>query len=151
MTIKQSVIGFVVCLVMGIALGYSALPAKIVIKTQTVTVTQIVHDSQTVKKDNTITTITKKPDGTEITIVEDKNVTNTISETNSNQQIATSTDKETTYSKNNLNIGAIALLDFSTNHINYGAYINKSLLGPFTMGLQVTNNPSMGVMLGVNF
>jgi hypothetical protein len=150
-SIKYTTILALSCLIIGLSLGYYTLPAKIVTNTITQTVVQVVHDTQQVIKDNTTTTIVKKVDGSIVTTIEDKNVTSNLSTEISDSKSQTKSEKVVSYSKNNLNLGVIGIYNFSTNRIEYGGYVTKQLLGPITIGIQATQAPSAGFMVGLSF
>ena len=151
MSYKFTCIIAVVALIIGLSLGYYALPAKIVTKTVVSTQIQIVHDSQIVKHDNVVTVVTKAVDGSTITTTKDLSVEDNKSETKTDDKTAQDTTITKSYDKNYFNLGIVGTIDFSNGHTGYGAYLNRSILGPFTMGIQVTNNPALGVMVGVSF
>jgi hypothetical protein len=151
MSIKNTIISIVVSLVVGIAIGYYSLPAKIITKTEIKTVTQVVTNTSVKKKDNTVTIITKKPDGTTITLIKDNNVENSISSTQEKTEKDESSSRETDYDKNYLSVGALAVYDFHSGNYSYGGYINRQFLGPITIGVQATTSPQVGIMLGVKF
>src|SRR5271166_4514008 len=120
-SLKNAIIGGLVILVVGAAIGRFSLPAKVVTKTEIQTVTKtvvqtvvktVVQKSVTDDKNKvTVITTTVKPDGSKVTTttITDKSVissesdktaqSNTNAVTNTSQDIKSTTT--TTYSKNN--------------------------------------------------
>jgi len=150
-SLKNTIITSIICTVVGIAIGYYSLPAKIVTETKIQTEMQVVHDTQTIKHDNIVTVVTKAVDGSTITTTKDLSVESDQSEEISNENSTAEATSTKSYDKGTLNIGALSTIDLSNGRISYGAYLTKSVLGPFTLGLQVTNSPAFGIMVGLSF
>ena len=95
------------------------------------------------------TTITKKPDGTQTTvIVEDSTV-----KTEDKKQDTKKVDTTITPPKiNTINLNALAGVDaFHSFKPVYGAQVSKQFIGPVSIGLFGLSNGTIGVSLGVSF
>ena len=139
---KQVAIVSVACLIIGGAAGYYMKPAKVV----TVQVTQ--KNTDIVKRDNTVTTITqtKRPDGTAVTVttITDKNTTDANSSTHTaDKTTETRTEGATT-------VSALVGVDFGRG-LAYGASVQHQILGPLNIGAFGLTNGVMGVSIGIRF
>lgn len=148
----------------GAAVGLYSKPAKIVTKTETQTVTQVI--TKTVEVDKTdyhknkvlVETTITKPDGTVIRKREfvDKSeiVTNdqTNTDSNSNSSTKTSTETSKTYASDKVSVRALVARNM--DHISeelYGVGVDKKLIGPFTVGAFGLTDKTLGLSLGMNF
>lgn len=150
MTTKQTILGLVVSLLAGVAIGRFTLPAKIVTKTQ------VVEDktAQQDKQDNSVTTVTqtKKPDGTVTTVTQIDNHIKT--DTHSTDNKDTKTDKEVTYNTARWTIAASAeFKPLSGLHpsVTYGGEVLYRVLGPIQVGVTAYTDGTVGGLLGISF
>lgn len=158
------IIAGLVILLGGVAIGRYTLPAKVVTKTETQIVTQVV--TKTVEVDKTdyhknkvlVETVTTKPDGTVVRkrefldkseIVKDDR-TNT--DTNSNSSTTTHTESSKTYANDKGSVRALVARNM--DHISediYGVGVEKKILGPFTLGAFGLTDKTLGLSLGMTF
>lgn len=154
MTTKQAVISLVAALLVGVAIGRFTLPAKIIVKTETVEVDK--STAATDKNDHSVTTVTqiKKVDGSVVTTtVTAKNV-QTDSKVSNIIDKDSKTDKETIYNTASWTLGVIASAKpLSGLHptVTYGGEVLYKLLGPFQVGAMGLTDGTFGVILGITF
>lgn len=102
------------------------------------------------KDTHTITTITKKPDGT-ITETIDKT---TETKSQEKDQIVSHVDQTITPPKQSkLNISVLGASDFSRGLLipTYGLSVSKEVLGPVTIGAFGLMNGVVGISIGLDF
>lgn len=174
-SLKNAIIGGFIILVIGAAVGRFSLPAKVVTKTETKTVTQTVtkvvtktvYQKAVVDDKNKVTTITTtvSPNGTKTTTttITDKSIissnTDKTAQSNSNTASNSSSDtvstKTTTYSKNDWLVSGIAAsripLSSGGSPIEYGAAVNRRILGPIYVGGFGLSGGTYGVSAGLSF
>ena len=156
MSTKQVIVGLLITLLVGIAIGRFTLPSKIITKVQTV---EVEKKQQVVdKKDNSVTTITqtKKPDGSVITVTKIDSNVQTDTKTQQSDHKDTKSDKEVTYDTRSLTISAIAAIrPFQGNGLAsapiYGGSVTYRILGPITVGGIGLSDGTIGGTLGFSF
>jgi len=121
--------------------------------------TPAVHTVEDVKTDkdidkdkvtHTVTTVTKKPDGTEVTTIDKK----TESKSQEKDKITEHLDQTVTPSKQSkVNISVLGANDFSKSIPVpiYGVSFNKEFLGPITIGAFGLKNGVIGLSIGLDF
>lgn len=154
--LKYLVIGSFVLFLVGTACGYFALPAKVVTKTETKVVTQIVKDTSQDKENHLKVVIVeeKKPDGTVVTTTTKTQDTDTKTNTDTkiNKDQDTTTDKEVMYAKNSLTINALAATQIGdTSGVLWGLQVTRKLIGPIQIGVFGLTNRTLGGSLGISF
>lgn len=134
-------------LLTGVAIGYYAMPAKVVEKE----VTKIV-EVEAKSKDNDkvykkVEVINKDGSKTVTTELVDKS--KSTSDTNIN--VDSEKSKETTYSKNTITINGLIGLGLQDRQPIYGISVSKQLLGPIQIGIWGLSNKTGGFSLGLSF
>lgn len=114
----------------------------------------VIDKTQDIKQDtdkdtHKTTTITKTPDGKEVTTITEDTVIDTKKDTDTTTHV----DQTVTQPKNSLiNISALASLDTADGFKPvYGISANKELIGPVTIGAFGLTNGVIGLSVGVNF
>lgn len=166
LTRTQKVSVVVVSLAASFAAGRFATPAKVVIKTETVTVEKLVKDDKSnikVKSDKhykTVKTETTKPDGTKVvtstTTIDDGTIKDTKVDDNTNDTVNTDTKSEKTVVNNTGRVTISALAGISPFSLVpqtpfYGAQVQRNLLGPVVVGVFGLNTGQAGISLGLQF
>jgi hypothetical protein len=156
MTVKQTVISVFTAFVVGGACGFFAKPAKVVTKTETKVVTQLVKDTtqDQDKHSKIVVVVVRKPDGTQTTTTTKTQDSDTKTNTDETDHKAqdTQSSKEVTYSKSSLNISALLGVKLGTASAPaYGLGVTKQLFGPFTIGAFGLVNGTVGGSVGVTF
>lgn len=156
MSTKVKVIIVIVGLVTAAAVGRWTAPEKVRVETKTVEVEKESTKTNIDKdvKKITTTTTTKKPDGTvsttTVTTSEDTSKINRDKE--DDKTVTSDTVKEVTRSSSKLILSAMAgasVTSLSTSI--YGGSIQKSVLGPITVGAWGMSNGTAGLSLGLLF
>lgn len=158
----------VTALLIGVAFGRYTLPAKIVTKTETVTVEkEVIKNVETTSKDTNkdrelIVTETVKPDGTKII---EKHYVNKDQIKEDTTKVGTTTDVKSsdtktsiveTNAKNDWNISALATKshtddDMFKGSLSYGVHVQRRILGPISIGAFGLTNRTAGISIGVSF
>jgi hypothetical protein len=138
----------VLIIIIAIAVGYGfgryVQPAKVV-----TVVKEVKTDNQVVDK-NIVTTVTetKKPDGSDtiVTKTEDKSVDKT-KENDTFNSTTTTTNQKTQW-----RVSALAGLRYDNlTTPNYGAIVEKRLLGPIFVGAWGNSGKEAGISIGLEF
>jgi lipopolysaccharide export LptBFGC system permease protein LptF len=166
--IAKQVGAVAIALLIGAGFGRYSLPAKVVTKTETVTVEKevIKNTEKTIKdtnKDRELIIIeTIKPDGTKVVekhyvnrdqIKEDTtkvNVTTDIKKTDEKTSTVVSNGK------NDWNLSALVTTshtedDMLKGNVSYGVHVQRRILGPMSIGAFGLTNKTYGISLGVSF
>lgn len=151
-TIKVASVTFL----LGLSIGYFALPAKVVTKTETKTVEKLVEDQNKTTKNNKVVVVTETtaPDGTKTkrTEVTDKSVTTADTKTSDDVSSDSKSEKTVTYAKNELSISALVGIQIGDGFTpSYGLSVQKRVLGPIYVGAFGFTNRLAGVSLGLSF
>lgn len=159
MTAKQKIILGASALAVSFAAGRWATPVKVRVETKTVEVERKTTDTKSDldlnKHKETVTTTSKRPDGTVETTT--KTTEDTHANRSSDQQTTDQTrktasvTKETTYSTSKVTIsalGGISVHDMATPI--YGASVTKPVMGPITLGAFGFTNGTFGLSVGIS-
>lgn len=150
---KNTVIVGVIALVVGLAIGRYSLPAKIEVKTETQIVDHKQDNVQTETKDQSVTTVTVRPDGSKVTETHNNIVVSQIDKSKDTTATKSESDTVTTYSTNRWGlsvIGAMRPLSAQFKPI-YGGEISYRILGPFEIGAIGLQDGTIGIKLGLVF
>lgn len=147
MSNKYKILISVIALLAAYGVGRWTTPAKVVTKTQIVTVEQKQSDANLHK--DTVTKTFTKADGTKETITH----TVTDAEKKTTDQIDTtqSNISEMTYAEPKVTISALAAINLSNGMFSYGAMLSKPVLGPITVGGGYLSDKTVMVSLGLTF
>lgn len=147
------------CVLLICFIFYRNLPYKLIIKKEVVHVEHIVEKEviKEVKIENrdVKTVITEKPDGTKVTVIEDKTVTDTqIDTTKDKESDIKIVEKETRIEKKGLpswrmDLG-MSVDPFTMNKTIEGS-INHRLFGPFWLGITGNSKGELGFQMGFTF
>ena len=151
---KKLILGYVCVLFIGIGIGRFSLPAKIITKTETVTVDNTKQNTNQNDHSITTTTQTKNKDGSVTTVTQVAKNVQTITKINTNDTTASKTDKEVIYNTNKWMLGAIAsapVLSGLHPTVTYGGVVTYRILGPITVGGMGLANGTVGAILGISF
>lgn len=154
MSTKQTILGLVLSLLVGLAIGRYTLPAKIVETTKVVEVEK--KDTKSQQQDNSTTTITqeKHPDGSVTTVTKIQKNVDTKTDTKLSDNKDSESSKETTYNTRNWGLNVIASTHpLSSLHptVTYGGSVTYRLLGPITVGAMFLTDGTVGASLGISF
>lgn len=172
-SLRRRILAVAVIFAVGLAFGRYTAPEKVKIEKEIVTV-----EATEKKVDENLKTNTNRdrnvrkmvvevtyPDGRKETRTEytEDSTTNRVAEKtkdsleNTQKTITERTVEETTYRKSDLSISVIAGSQFSTSggisagSVCYGGHIQKSLIGPITVGIWGLSNGTAGGSLGLLF
>lgn len=156
MSPKYQFLGITGVFLLGLALGRYSLPSKVITETKTTEDKAIAENTQkdTQKHTKTVTTITKRPDGTEVTKIITKNdvYTEKHQDLQVHDQKTSDTRKEVDYDSRRLSLYAITEIGlFPARKPMFGAGFDYRFLGPFSSGLYGMQDGTMGITLGVSF
>lgn len=140
-----------VALTVGVALGYYALPTRVITETKIVEVEKKTEVTERDKHKKTVTKEVVKPDGSKETTTTTEEDTKTNKKERTSDTTSTEARKEVVYEKGSVNISALAGASSVSGPIIYGAAVTKRVLGPFTAGAWVLTSPTVGVSLGLTF
>lgn len=143
--VKKAIILLVIAVV-GFAFGRYSVQSKEITKTVENKVdTKTDIDKNTHKE----TTITKKPNGEEVTVVVEDTKTD-ISRTK--ESSTSSTAQVTVPARKTINISVLAANDYKNPFKPiYGISFQKEFLGPITLGVWGLANSTIGLSIGLNF
>ncbi len=127
-------------LVLSFAVGRFLTPTKIKTEVKTVEVEKVVTIVE-----KRIITIHEKPDGTKDTTEVVDSVTNSHTDT-----LAKDSLREEIKNKSTLNVSVLSAMQLPNTAIIYGASVQKSLIGPVTIGAFGFTNKTIGLSLGLN-
>lgn len=157
--IQSNVVIAVLALATAFAAGRYSLPERVRVETKTVTVEKktdkVTSDTDRDRHVETVTTTTRKPDGT----LETTTKTVQDSHTDRHQEEAkierkgTSQENtsETTYAASKLTISALAGASFQRPEIIYGVSLSRPIFGPVSLGAWALTDQTVGFSLGLSF
>lgn len=157
MSTKSTLLCICAAGVIGVAVGRFSLPAKVVVKTQTVEVEKRVAVTDRAKQDNSVTTVTttKKPDGTITTVTETRKDVHTdvVSRSKTDDTKDSRTEKTTTYDRGKFTISGLIITSPLSGQapMAYGLDVSYRVLGPFSVNALGATNGLVGIGLGVSF
>lgn len=155
--LKQKLGPVLLALLIGVAMGYFATPTKVVTKTEIKEVEKKVDETQKDTKKNKVylRTETILPDGTRKieTKIVDKDTIDVSTSSETDKSTDTTTEKTVERTHDGLIIYALggAKLTDWTSGPEWGAGVQKRVLGPFWLGVYGTNKLAAGVTVGLSF
>lgn len=148
LSLKTKVIASVVVVATAFAFGrYSVNQTPAV---HTIEDTKIDKDIDKDKVTHTVTTITKKPDGSTVTQIDKKTEAKSEEKDDTIQHL----DQTVTPPKQSkINISVLGANDFSKGLLapTYGLSVSKEILGPITVGAFGLNHGVVGLSIGLDF
>jgi len=143
MVTKATILAVFVSFALGALLGRYSLPAKVITKTETVTL----RDSN--KIDHSVTTVTteKHKDGTETVVAVTHNDIDTVSHSASDSKA----EKDIVYDTKRWGINALMAYPGLHSTPTYGVSVTYRLLGPLSIGALGLSNGTLGMSVGVVF
>lgn len=157
LTLRTKVILVVVYTAVVAASAYYFAPQKVQIVEKEVKVEVEKKDTDVTKKGHvdTVTKIKKNKDGSTVTVIHEVQDDKTSVEVKDDKTETDSKDKSTTIEKSKgvTNLSVLSGINVSQpgNPILYGASVNRSILGPITIGLWGLSNGTCGASVGLNF
>lgn len=138
---KNNIIIVTILLALSFSIGRYCSPEKVKTEIKTVEVEKIVK-----KVEHKVITIRQNKDGSkDTTIVVDSN---TDQKTHSN---SSTINKEITTKEIKTNVSLLIGGTHSISPLNYGISIQRSFIGPITIGAWALTNANYGVSIGLNF
>ncbi len=136
---------YLIVLLAGVGLGYALMPKKV--ETKTVVVEAKQTEAERNKHKETTTTEVVKPDGTKTTVTETKEDSNTQKTTKED----TRSDSTVVYRGPSIGVRVLAGTTFSDGNIDVGVSVDRSLIGPITIGAFGFRSGVVGLSLGLQF
>jgi len=161
-SVKNILVGCAVVGVGSIAISwifYKNLPYKLIVKHEYHEVERIVEKEvvkEVVKEKKDVkTTITETPDGTKVTVIEDKTVTDTqVDKETDRDENRTIVEKETRIEQKGLpswRVDGGVSIDPFTGKQTFQGSINHRIFGPFWFGVTGDSKGTLGFNLGFQF
>lgn len=156
MTTKQKVVAILAIVTISVAIGRYTVPEKVRIETKIVEVEKKTTQSDIDKNKHkdTVVTVVKAKDGSEVTTTHITEDTNTDSKVNTVLTDDKTTDKtkEVTRGSSPTTIAALAAVNFTgTPSIAYGLSVQKPVLGPLGVQVQGFTNMTFGAGISLTF
>lgn len=147
-----------VLIVVAFAFGRYSAPEKVKVETVTVEVEKKTAETDTSKERNrrkeTTTRKERRPDGTEIehtTVVEDsKTEVDSRKTVHTDKTVDTRQTREE-YRSSGVSLGALGAVNVSDGRLSYGAYLQKDVVGPLSLGAFGLTSGTVGLSIGIRF